>query len=177
MRVHRIRPSERFFVTPFFESQAPTLEREVREIMTSEVLVTSPEATPYEVARAMVEERVDALPVVDAERRVLGIVSEDDLLSRINFPHGKVLDGLRALFGQVDRRLSQAVARDVSGLMSRDVEVARPEDSLQAIAERMMERHLRVLPVVDADRRLVGMVSRRQVLQALLQWSERQPGG
>lgn len=177
MRVHRIRPSERFFVTPFFESQAPTLEREVREVMSSEVLVTSPEATPYEVARAMVEERVDALPVVDRDRRVVGIVSEDDLLSRINFPHGKVLDGLRALFGQGDRRLEKAVARDVSGLMSRDVQVVRERDSLQEVAERMMDQHLRVLPVVDAEGRLVGLVSRRQIVQALLQWSERQPEG
>lgn len=177
MRVQRIRPSERFFVTPFFESHAPTLEREVREVMSAEVLVTSPEATPYEVARAMVEERAEALPVLDRDRRVIGIVSEDDLLSRVNLPHGKVLDGLKALFGQADRRLEKAVAREIREMMTRDVRVVKPEDSLQTAAEEMMNHHVRVLPVVDGEGRLVGMLHRRQVLQALLQWSERQDSG
>src|SRR5690606_4978339 len=87
MRVQRVRPSERFFVTPFFESFAPTLDRHVREIMSTVVVATAPEATPYEVAQALVQERLDLLPVVDRDLRVIGIVSEADLLSRVNFPH------------------------------------------------------------------------------------------
>jgi CBS domain-containing protein len=175
MRVQRIRPSERFFVTPFFASMAPMLNREVRELMSAEVVATTPEATPYEVAQAMVQEGVEALPVVDRDLKLLGIVSEDDLLSQVNFPHGKILDGLRALFGRGDGRLEKSLARDVSELMSRDVCSVRATESLQTAAELMIERHVRVLPVVDAEGRVVGMLRRSQILRAMLQWSEHHP--
>ncbi|GEM_PF-4961792 len=177
MRVQRIRPSERFFVTPFFESLAPTMDRQVRDVMTSDVVATAGDATPYEVAQAMVQERIETLPVVDRDLKLVGIVSEDDLLSQVNFPHGKILDGLKALFGQGDRRLEKAMAQRVEDLMSREVCTVTPEDSLQRAAELMIARHVRVLPVVDAEGRLVGMLLRRHILQAMLQWSERQQPG
>jgi len=177
MRVQRVRPSERFFVTPFFESHAPTMDRQVRDLMTTDILATSPEATPFEVAQAMIQERIDLMPVVDRDLKVIGIVSEDDLLSRVNFPHGKILDGLRALFGQGDRRAEKALARRVDALMTRDVCTVSPDATLQDAAETLVSKGLRALPVVDKEGRLIGLLTRRHVLQGMMQWSERQDGG
>lgn len=173
MRVQRVRPSERFFVTPFFESFAPTLDRHVREIMSTEVVATAPEATPYEVAQALVQERLDLLPVVDRDLRVIGIVSEADLLSRVNFPHGKIMDGLRALFGRGDRRAEKAMATQVADLMSREVWSVGPNETLQAAAEVMIDKGVRALPVLDEDGRLLGLLTRRHLLQGMLAWSAR----
>ncbi len=176
MRVQRVRPSERFFVTPFFESFEPTMNRKVRDYMATDILATSPEATPYEVAQAMVAERVDVLPVVDRELRVIGVVSEDDLLSRVNFPHGKVLDGLRDLFGGGDYRAQKSTARRVEGVMSRDVCTIGPDDSIQDATERMIHKGVRALPVTDGEGHMIGLITRRHILQAMLQWSERKEG-
>lgn len=177
MRVQRVRPSdrpsERFFVTPFFESSAPTLERRVRDLMSTDLVATTPEATPYEVAQAMIQERLDLMPVVDHDLRVVGIVTEGDLLNRVNFPHGTILDGLKALFGRGDHRTEKALARHVSDLMTRPVQTISPDATLQAAAERMLEKHLRALPVVDPDGKLLGLLTRRHVLQAMASWSER----
>lgn len=174
MRVQRVRPSERFVVTPFFESFAPTMDRLVRDAMSSDILATSPEATPYEVAQAMVQERIDLMPVVDRNLKVVGIVSEDDLLSRINFPHGKILDGLRGLFGRGDHRAEKAMAKRVSDLMTPDVVTIAPDESLQDAAELMISKHVRALPVVNAEGQMIGLLTRRHIVQAMLQWSERQ---
>jgi CBS domain-containing protein len=174
MRVQRVRPSERFVVTPFFESVAPTMDRKVRDAMTTDILATAPEATPYEVAQAMVQERLDLMPVVDPDLKVIGMVSEEDLLSRVNFPHGKILDGLRGLFGQGDHRAEKAMAKRVADLMSPDVVTIAPDDSLQDAAELMITQHVRALPVTDAHGHMIGLLTRRHIMQAMLQWSERQ---
>jgi CBS domain-containing protein len=176
MRVQRVRPSERFFVTPFFESFEPTMTRKVREYMATDILATSPEATPYEVAQAMVAERIDVMPVVDRELRVIGIVSEDDLLSRVNFPHGKVLDGLRGLFGGGDYRAEKSTAKRVEALMTREVCTIAPEDSIQEATEQMIRTGVRALPVTDGEGHMIGLITRRHILQAMLQWSERKEG-
>ena len=177
MRVQRVRPSERFFVTPFFESEAPTLDRQVRDSMTTDILATSGDATPYEVAQAMIQERVDLMPVVDRDLRVVGIVTEGDLLNRMNFPHGKIMDGFRALFGRGDHRTEKAMAQRVEGLMSRDICTIGPAETLQSASEQMITKGVRALPVVDQDGRLIGLLTRRHVLQAMMQWSERQTEG
>ena len=176
MRVQRVRPSERFFVTPFFESFTPTMDRRVRDCMTTDILATSAEATPYEVAQAMSQERIDLMPVVDRDLKVIGIVSEGDLLNRVNFPHGKILDGLRALFGRGDYRVEKSTAQRIDGLMSRDVCTISPDDSLQSAAEIMVGKGVRALPVIDKEGHLIGLLTRRQILQAMLQWSERKEG-
>lgn len=174
MRVQRVRPSERFFVTPFFESFAPTLDRQVRDFMTTDILATSAEATPYEVAQAMIQERIDLMPVVDRDLKVIGIVSEGDLLNRVNFPHGKILDGLRALFGRGDYRAEKSTAQRIEGMMNRDLVTIGPDDSLQVAAERMINKGVRALPVTDPQGHLIGLLTRRHILQAMMQWSERQ---
>ncbi|MNK47760.1 inosine 5'-monophosphate dehydrogenase [compost metagenome] len=176
MRVQRVRPSERFFVTPFFESFAPTMDRQVRDSMTTDILATSAEATPYEVAQAMVQERIDLMPVVDRDLKVIGIVSEGDLLNRVNFPHGKILDGLKALFGRGDYRVEKSTANRIDGLMAKDICTISPDDSLQSAAETMISKGVRALPVTDKEGHLIGLLTRRQILQAMLQWSERKEG-
>ena len=114
------------------------------------------------------------MPVVDRDLKVVGIVSEDDLLSQVNFPHGKILDGLRALFGRGDHRTEKAMARRIRDLMSPDVCTIAPDATLQDAAEKMVSKGLRALPVIDQEGRLIGLLTRRHVLQGMLQWSERE---
>ncbi|MNT46271.1 Choline transport ATP-binding protein OpuBA [compost metagenome] len=174
MRVQRVRPSERFFVTPFFESTAPTLNRHVRDLMATDILATSPDATPYEVAQAMLQERIDLLPVVDRDLKVVGVMSEADLLNRVNFPHGTILDGLKALFGRGNHRVEKSTANRIGDLMTRSVQTISPDETLQDAAEIMVTKGVRGLPVVDKDGHLIGMLTRRHVIQGMLQWSERE---
>jgi CBS domain-containing protein len=137
----------------------------VKDLMTTQVVTVGP-ATPFkEIVALLAERRVSAVPVVDDDRRVLGIVSEADLLLKEEFPKPE-LD--IPLFWTKRRRLERekaagATARD---LMSSVVVVSTaPEATVAEAARRMHAAGVKRLPVVDENGRLVGIVSRGDLLK------------
>jgi CBS domain-containing protein len=137
----------------------------VKDLMTTQVVTVGP-ATPFkEIVALLAERRVSAVPVVDDDRRVLGIVSEADLLLKEEFP---VPDQDIPLFWTKRRRLERekaagATARD---LMSSVVVVSTaPEATVAEAAQRMHAAGVKRLPVIDEDGRLVGIVSRGDLLK------------
>lgn len=147
------------------------MRRTVKDVMTREV-VCAREDTPYkELVRLLAERRVSALPVVDQRRHVLGIVSEADLLLKHEYP----TDAFQRFFlERKRRRLERAKANGVvaAELMSRPVVTINPEATVAEAARRMRHDLVKRLPVVDAVGRLVGIVSRADVLQVFLRPDE-----
>ena len=138
----------------------------VRDVMVSPALVV-PESTHFKQIVALLErERIEAVPVVDADGVVVGVVGEEDLLVKEEGTVG------------VGRRLrhpgrGHAEARKLHGLVARDVMSAPPvtigPDATVAAAARLMtERGVGRLPVVDEDGRPVGLVARRDLLTVFL---------
>lgn len=141
------------------------MEQTVEDVMTREVVTVSPE-TSYRQAVRLVEERhVDALPVVEPDRRVVGVVTVGDLLLKEESSEGPY--GLLGLPWQRRRARRRAQATTVRDCMSRPVTV-QPAASL-CTASRLMHRH-RVggLPVVDEAGRLTGIVTRSDLLKVFL---------
>jgi CBS domain-containing protein len=142
---------------------------QVRDVMTRELVTIGPDAPFKEVAELMVGRHLGALPVVDREGRLLGIVSEADLLPKEadGWPKSPWTPGV-FIWEQYRRQEelgsdkgSGSVAADV---MSSPVEVASPGESLRSVARRMVDGSLRRLPVVDGGR-LVGILTRGDVLR------------
>ena len=139
----------------------------VKDFMTHNV-VSVTEETPYkEIVEALAQNGVSAVPVVDDETRVLGIVSEADLLHKMEFtglePHVHLLE-------RKQRRVARAkasgdVARD---LMSSPAVTVSSEASLPAAAKMMDDERVKRLPVVDEQGRLAGIVSRADLLRVYL---------
>lgn len=139
------------------------------EIMVKDVVTTGPEASVQELATLMLERRISGLPVVDGSGRLLGIVSEGDLIRRPEIDTDRVkLGWLRLLLSD------EARARDFvksHGRKAREV-MTQPAISVAAdapLAEvvRLMARHrIKRLPVVDKGR-LVGLVTRTDLLRAV----------
>jgi CBS-domain-containing membrane protein len=136
----------------------------VQDVMTRDVLAVTP-GTPYrEIVDCLVRREVTAAPVVDEEHRVVGVVSEADLLHKVEF----IGDARqRRTFERPSRRSARAKANAATAadLMSEPAITARPETSVVAAARRMETARVKRLPVVDADGRLVGIVSRRDLLR------------
>jgi CBS-domain-containing membrane protein len=143
------------------------VRRKVRDVMTADVAYVR-EQTPYkELVRLLAERRVSALPVVDVNRKVIGIVSEADLLLKQQHPADSFQ---RFLLERKRRRLERAKAQgDIAAeLMSRPAITVGP-DATAAEAARLLRMHLvRQLPVVDPVGRLVGIVSRSDLLSVFL---------
>jgi CBS domain-containing protein len=136
----------------------------VKDLMTTQVVTVGP-ATPFkEIVGLLADHRVSAVPVVDDDRRVLGIVSEADLLLKEEFPKPELEI---PLFWTKRRRLERqkaagATARD---LMSSVVVTTAPEATVAEAARRMHAAGVKRLPVIDENGRLVGIVSRGDLLK------------
>jgi CBS-domain-containing membrane protein len=147
------------------------MRRKVRDVMTSEV-VSAGQATPYtELVGLLARPGVSALPVVDEQRRVVGIVSEADLVLR---PPPAANHFQRYFLERKRDRLERAKAQGATAaeLMSHPAFTVGAEASV-AQAGRLLRKHLvRQLPVVDPLGRLVGIVSRADVLQVFVRSDE-----
>jgi CBS domain-containing protein len=136
----------------------------VKDLMTTQVVTVGP-ATPFkELVARLAEHRVSALPVVDDAGRVLGVVSEADLLLKEEFPDP---DADVPLIWTKRRRAEHdkaaaAVARD---LMTVAVVSIAPDATVAEAARRLHTANVKRLPVVDRQGRLLGIISRSDLLK------------
>ncbi len=149
----------------------------VREVMTTEVVSFGPDERVQAAAERLVEAGVDAGPVVDAEGRIVGMLSSTDLIvreSRLHIPTViSILGATLELPGEkrrFDEDVEKALGATVAEVMSTEVESCSPDDTLETAATVMHEGNVSRLPVVE-DGRLVGIVSRGDILRAIVRTS------
>ena len=136
----------------------------VSDVMTSQVVTVTPMTGFRDLAALMRDRGFSGLPVVDAESRLVGVVTEADLLLKEELsPAGTPSRS----WSQREVR-AKAVSTVASGLMTRYLVVARPEDSIVEPARLMHRYSVQRLPVVDAAGKLVGIVSRGDLLKVFL---------
>lgn len=145
-----------------------------KEIMSSNVITVTKETTVSEVARLLVEHRVSGLPVVDEESRVIGMVSEGDLIHQDKKLHTpaflEILGGIIYLENpqRVAQDLQKMTASKVAEIMTPKVYTVKEDTTVESIATIMVERQVNRIPVVDAGGRLVGIVSRQDLVRAMI---------
>jgi CBS-domain-containing membrane protein len=136
----------------------------VKDLMTPQVVTIGP-ATPFkEIVARLANHRMSAVPVVDDDGLVLGVVSEADLLLKEEFPDP---DADIPLFWTKRRRLERdrAAATTARDLMSIAVVSIAPDATVAEAARRMHSAGVKRLPVLDERGRLVGIVSRADLLK------------
>jgi CBS domain-containing protein len=139
----------------------------VKDVMTGTVVAVRTTAAYKEIVDALVDHAVSAVPVIDEQTKVVGVVSEADLLHKLELA---VADVHVRLF---DRRRTRATKEKAAGelasaLMSSPAITISPESPIGEAARLMEREQVKRLPVVDADGRLVGIVSRRDLLRPYL---------
>jgi CBS domain-containing protein len=137
----------------------------VRDVMTDRdrTVTASPETTLKEVAELMVEHRISGLPVVDDEGRVLGVVSEADIL--IGEAGGTGSEGMLARARALAQPATVAIPRTAGEAMSSPAVTIGPDDTVMHATGRIADRGVNRLPVVDEDGRLLGVISRADVVR------------
>jgi CBS domain-containing protein len=132
----------------------------VKDVMTTRVIWVKKEATFREMAVALRQPRVSAVPVVDDDRKVIGVVSEADMLNK-----EALIDEPGVISGILHHR-DQVKARGITAgdLMTTAVVAVRPDDTAEHAAKLMYDRAVKRLPVTDENDRLVGIISRADVL-------------
>jgi CBS domain-containing protein len=146
------------------------------DIMVVNVITVGPEATVRQVADILFRNRISAVPVVDANGKLIGIISEGDLARRVELES----DDRRSWWLQIFARKSKEVlaidyvkshARRVKDVMTRNVIATSPATSLREIATLLEKNRIKRVPIV-AKGKVVGIVSRANLVQALASLSE-----
>jgi CBS domain-containing protein/PII-like signaling protein len=143
-------------------------EIQVEEIMTRDVATVTPETTLAQVVEKLLDKPYTALPVVDSAGRVVGIISDTDLLERGEMAVSLSLK--KALEPEFARSLIAGLrhsTRVVAQVMTPAPVTIGPKVYLSEAARRMSKRSLKRLPVVTDDNHLVGVLSRVDILKAL----------
>lgn len=146
----------------------------VQDVMTTAVLTVRPDTPLREVARLLVERRISGAPVVDDDGRVLGVVSEADLLVKEQGPVSVPRGTLDRFLGESDetRQLrAKAEARTAGDAMTAPAITIEAGASVHRAAAQMIERRVNRLPVVDRGR-LVGIVTRADLVRSFVRSDE-----
>jgi CBS domain-containing protein len=146
----------------------------VREIMDTEPVTVSPDASVEEVVRTLREQELPGVPVVDGDGRCVGIVTEADLVlpddeGDLHIPHYVNLFGGTVFLeplGRFEGRLRKAFASTASDMMTADPDTVEPDTTVREAARAIHETGHNRLPVVE-DGLLKGVVTRVDVLGAL----------
>jgi CBS domain-containing protein len=136
-----------------------TMNATVKDVMTTEVVAVRREVTFKEMAATLRRYRVSALPVVDDAGRVIGVVSEADLLAKEALADPGVVAGV--LHHKDVRKAGGLTAGD---LMTGEVVTVSPEDPVGQAARLMHFLKVKRLPVVNSGGELAGIVSRSDLL-------------
>ncbi|MFF5651387.1 CBS domain-containing protein [Streptomyces collinus] len=143
----------------------------VGSVMTMDVVRVLYDTSFEEVARLQADHRIGGLPVVDDDDRVIGVVSASDLVAHraaAPYPHRTSRRlGLRRL-SPFRRRAAEVTGPTAGRLMSAPPVTAYAEDTIDEAARTMARRGVKRLPVLDEEDRLVGLVTRRDLLQVFL---------
>jgi len=140
-----------------------------KDIMTAAVISIPQNATVTEATELMLAHHVSALPVTDADGKLVGLISEGDLMRRIRDKEGSRRSWWLDLFkgtGESAQDFVKARSHKVLDVMTRDVVAVDEEASVGSIA-RLLERHRIKRVPVTRDDSIVGIVSRSNLLHAL----------
>ena len=143
---------------------------QARDVMVFPVITVGKNATVREVASILLKERISAVPVVDTADKVVGIVTESDLMHRAEAGTERAYSWWLHFLtddATIAADYVKSHAAKVQDVMTSDVVTAAPETPLHEIATLLEERRIKHVPIVDKDSNLVGIVSRANLIQAV----------
>jgi CBS-domain-containing membrane protein len=136
----------------------------VKDVMTKNVIAVKRDADLHEASRLLSEHRISGMPVVDDNNRVIGVVSEADILVLAGMSKKHTFkDILRTILGEPVT--SRTGGNRVENVMSFPPITSKADDEVMVVAKILDERRIKRLPVVDNEGKLLGIVSRADIVR------------
>jgi len=143
-----------------------------RDIMTETVIACVPDTKLEDAVKSLAEHEISGMPVIDAAGRVVGIISESDLLlaDHLEPPRVKTaLFGLYIMRQSLIDRIAELRGVRVADVMTRHVISFGPDTPVDEIARTLHDKKINRVPVVDEEGKLIGLLSRADIIRALAQ--------
>ncbi len=152
----------------------------VKDIMTGDVITFSPDALIYDCARLLKEKRISGAPVVNGEGEVVGVLSETDIIKLIESKEININMILPSPFDvlelpvrmkieldKIAKNVGKAATAKVEDIMTKGVITVGPEEDIPDAARIMADRKINRLPVLDGSGKLIGIITRGDVIGAI----------
>jgi CBS domain-containing protein len=146
----------------------------VRDIMTQAVLTVKADTSVNDVAKLLGQRDISGVPVVDDQQHIIGIITELDLIvrnTRLEMPRFiEVLDWGRIPLerpGHLRDRLKHMLGTEARDVMTEKVITIGPDAEVEALAELMVKQRVNPVPIVDEAGRLIGIVSRADLVDMM----------
>ncbi len=143
----------------------------VREIMSSGIITAGPDTTFQELWKLIIKRRINALPIVDKKKQLIGLVTKDDLLGALYPNFQQYLEELTTIsdFEAMEDKVRDVAGKRAKSVMCKRVIYTREETPIMRALSRMIVRRVNQLPVL-ADKNgdiVVGMVTKGDIFSAL----------
>ena len=150
-----------------------------KDVMTRDLISVTPDATVLQAARLMLQHHISGLPVVDASGKLVGILSEGDFLRRRETAtqrrRSRWLEFLMGP-GKIASEYTQSHGSKVAEVMTSDVRTVGEDTDLEKIVELMEKHRIKRVPVIRDDR-IVGIVTRSNLMHAMVSMARSTPPG
>jgi CBS domain-containing protein len=142
----------------------------VRDFMIKDVVSVSPHATLKEVMQTIVEKKIGGLPLINEDGKLAGIVTDGDILRAIKPVDRHIQDYFNFITyiqeQNVEGRLYEVADKEVSKIAKKNgIVTVSPEDDMKEVIVLLSKHHFKKLPVVDKENRVVGVISRGDVIR------------
>ncbi|NJD57415.1 MAG: CBS domain-containing protein [Nitrospirae bacterium] len=153
-----------------------------RDIMTKDVITVQEDMTVEELGRIFIERRISGAPVLDRDKKVIGVVTENDLVrknSRLHIPTiVRIFDAFVPLggTGRVEEEIRRISASTVSEICTRTVVTVSPDTSVQDVSSLMFEKGVHIIPVLESGA-IVGIIGKIDIIRGMFgEASQQKPG-
>lgn len=145
--------------------------KKVKDIMIRDITAVKKDTTLRELAKLLARRRVSGLPVVDADQKLVGFISEADIINSFMPSYTRGAEVFLPNFVELTRKMSKAGEKQVLDYMSEKVASVSEEDDIYTLSDLMLGKNYKIVPVVR-EGRLVGLVSRTEVFRDLMEEKE-----
>lgn len=141
----------------------------VSDVMTIKVHSISPQTPVRDIWKAIFKEKLNALPVIDAKKKLVGIISKDDLLHKLYPEYSEFIDDFTSAmdYEKMEQRMKDILSYTAKDVMSTRVIFARHDTPALRALSRMIARNVNQLPVISVEETVIGMITKGDVFYAL----------
>lgn len=141
-----------------------------KDIMTKEVIYVHPDTPLLDIAKILAEHNFDGVPVVDNEQRLVGIVTEYDLINKTSAVHLPTLQVILKNLPQFKKEEAhfqeEILSLTVGDIMNKDPLTMTPDITYEEVIKIFREHHrVNPIPIIDKDGKVIGVISRFDVLR------------
>ena len=144
-----------------------------KELMTDNVIAVTPDTEVRELAKILSENRISGAPVLDGQGKIMGVVTESDLIfqsKRVHIPTAvTILDAFFFLEDpdNMEKEMKKMAGTKVVDIYSTNIITVHQDAGLDEIATLMAEKNIHTLPVVNDEQKLVGVIGKTDIIRVI----------